>query len=238
MTRREGSMPTRGSDPMGAVNQSTLTAYERWAPLYPPLAHNPLMRVEQRAMLDMWPDMAGKRVLDLACGSGRYSNLLLEANAAQVVALDFCAPMLQQVTAAVRVRASMMHLPFQAAAFDAVVSGLAVGHATDIRQWMREVARVLHSGGTLVYSDFHSEAIRVGMTRSFKDTANVTVTVPHQVYDLARQQEAMAAVGLSVATFSEVRVGIELTESFSGSEKLYREWHGLPLVLVVRASKL
>jgi malonyl-CoA O-methyltransferase len=222
---------------MVALNHSTLTAYERWAPLYPPVAHNPLMRVEQRAMLEAWPTMAGKRVLDLACGSGRYSNLLLEANAAQVVALDFCAPMLQQVTVASRVRASMMHLPFQSAAFDAVVSGLAVGHATDIGQWMREVARVLRAAGTLVYSDFHSEAIRVGMTRSFKDTANVTVTVPHQVYDLARQQETMAAVGLTVETFSEVRVGIELTETFPGSEKLYREWHGLPLVLIVRAGK-
>jgi ubiquinone/menaquinone biosynthesis C-methylase UbiE len=181
--------------------------------------------------------MTGRRVLDLACGSGRYSNLLLDANAAQVVALDFCAPMLQQVTAVGRVRASMMQLPFQAAVFDAIVSGLAVGHATDILQWMREVARVLRPAGTLVYSDFHSEAIRVGMTRSFKDAANVTVTVPHQVYDLARQRDAMAAVGLTVETFSEVRVGIELTESFSGSEKLYREWHGLPLVLIVRARK-
>jgi malonyl-CoA O-methyltransferase len=222
---------------MASVIDSTLTAYERWAPLYPPLAHNPLMRVEQQAMLAAWPNMAGRQVLDLACGSGRYSNLLLEAGAAPVVALDFCAPMLQQVTAVSRVRASMMYLPFQAAAFDAVVSGLAVGHATDIGQWMREVARVLRGAGTLVYSDFHSEAIRVGMTRSFKDAANETVTVPHQVYDLARQQEAMAAVGLTVETFSEVRVGIELTETFSGSEKLYREWHGLPLVLIVRARK-
>jgi malonyl-CoA O-methyltransferase len=221
----------------GLAARATLTAYERWAPLYPPLAHNPLMRVEQLAMLAAWPSMAGKRVLDLACGSGRYSKLLLEARAAQVVALDFCAPMLEQVTVANRVRASMMHLPFQAAAFDAVVSGLAVGHATDIGQWMSEVARVLQPAGTLVYSDFHSEAIRVGMTRSFKDTANVTVTVPHQVYDLARQQEAMAAVGLTVETFSEVRAGIELTEAFTGSEKLYKEWHGLPLVLIVRARK-
>jgi ubiquinone/menaquinone biosynthesis C-methylase UbiE len=195
------------------------------------------MRVEQLAMLEAWPSMSGKRVLDLACGSGRYSSLLLEASAAQVVALDFCAPMLDQVTVANRVRASMMHLTFQAAAFEAVVSGLAVGHATDIGQWMSEVARVLRPAGTLVYSDFHSEAIRVGMTRSFKDTANVTVTVPHQVYDLARQQEAMAAVGLTVETSSEVRVGIELTETFTGSEKLYKEWHGLPLVLIVRARK-
>ncbi len=237
MSGREGGLAARPSDTVAALDYSTLTAYERWAPLYPPVAHNPLMRVEQHAMLAAWPNMAGRRVLDLACGSGRYSKLLFEANAAQVVALDFCAPMLQQVTVADRVRASMMHLPFQSTAFDAVVSGLAVGHATDIGQWMSEVARVLRPAGTLVYSDFHSEAIRVGMTRSFKDTANVTVTVPHQVYDLARQQEVMAAVGLTVETFSEVRVGIELTETFTGSEKLYREWHGLPLVLIVRARK-
>jgi hypothetical protein len=47
----------------------------------------------------------------------------------------------------------------------------------------------------------------------------------------------MAAVGLTVETFSEVRAGIELTETFTGSEKLYREWHGVPLVLIVRARK-
>lgn len=226
-----------GPDPMVAANHSTLTAYERWAPLYPPVAHNPLMRIEQRSMLEVWPNMEGRRVLDLACGSGRYSKLLLEANAAQVVALDFCVPMLQQVAAADRVQASMMQLPFQPEVFDAVVSGLAVGHATDIRQWMREVARVLRPTGSLVYSDFHSEAIRVGMTRSFKDAANVTVTVPHQVYDIASQQEAMSAAGLTIETFQELRVGMELTETFPGSEKLYRDWYGVPLVLVVRARK-
>jgi malonyl-CoA O-methyltransferase len=222
---------------MVAANHSTLTAYERWAPLYPPVAHNPLMRIEQSSMLEVWPNMEGRRVLDLACGSGRYSKLLLEAKAAQVVALDFCVPMLQQVATAARVQASMMQLPFQSEVFDAVVSGLAVGHASDVRQWMREVARVLRPTGSLVYSDFHSEAIRVGMTRSFKDAANVTVTVPHQVYDLARQQEAMSAAGLTLETFRELRVGIELTETFPGSEKLYREWYGVPLVLVVRARK-
>src|SRR5665213_1925655 len=94
---------------MNAV-KATLEAYERWAPMYPPVAHNPLMRAEQRAMIQAWPSVAGLRVLDLACGSGRYSRLLHEANAAEIIALDFCAPMLQQVSAASRVCASMMRL--------------------------------------------------------------------------------------------------------------------------------
>jgi ubiquinone/menaquinone biosynthesis C-methylase UbiE len=222
---------------MSAIASSTLEAYERWAPAYPPVAHNPLMRAEQRSMLEVWPDVEGRRVLDLACGSGRYSNLLREANAAEVVALDFCVPMLEQVAAASRVRASMMQLPFQLAVFDAVVSGLAVGHATDIRQWMCEVARVLRPAGNLVYSDFHSEAIRAGMTRSFKDAADVTWTVPHQVYDLSCQQDAMAAAGLTVETVRELRMGMELNEAFPGSERVYRDWYGVPVVLIVRASK-
>src|SRR4051794_3689257 len=77
---------------MTAVEE-TLRAYRRWAPVYPPVAHNPLMRVEQQAMLDVWPDSAGRRALDLACGSGRYSQLLLEAGAGEVISLDFCMPM-------------------------------------------------------------------------------------------------------------------------------------------------
>jgi malonyl-CoA O-methyltransferase len=222
---------------MSAIQTSTLQAYERWAPVYPPLAHNPLMRAEQRSMLELWPNVDGWRVLDLACGSGRYSRLLREANTAQVAALDFCMAMLEQVAAADRVRASMMQLPFRSAVFDAVVSGLAVGHATDIRQWMSEVARVLRPEGNLVYSDFHSAAIRAGMTRSFKDAADVTWTVPHQVYDLSCQLDAMAAAGLMVETVRELRMGMELDEAFPGSEQVYRKWHGVPVVLIVRARK-
>ena len=89
----------------------TLEAYERWAPAYPPTAHNPLMRAEQETMLKMQPAVAGRRVLDLACGSGRYSRLLMEAQAGEVIAVDFCLPMLRQVSGAQRVCASMMDCP-------------------------------------------------------------------------------------------------------------------------------
>jgi malonyl-CoA O-methyltransferase len=222
---------------MNATVKSTLHVYERWAQVYPPVAHNPLMRAEQQAMVQMLPAVAGLSVLDLACGSGRYSRLLLEANAAQVVALDFCVPMLRQVSAANRVCASMMQLPFQAAVFDVVVCALALGHATDIRSWMAEAARVLRPGGSLLYSDFHPEAVRAGMTRSFKDEADETWTVPHQTFEIGSQQDAAGAAGLQIQVVKEVRVGVELTEAFRGSERIYRDWHGLPVVLVVRARK-
>jgi malonyl-CoA O-methyltransferase len=219
------------------LTAETLAAYERWAPLYPPTAHNPLMRAEQRAMVAHWPPLAGKRALDLACGTGRYSRLLAEAKVAHVVAMDFCVPMLRQVSAAVRVCGSMMQLPFAGQAFDVVISGLALGHAANVHLWMSEVARVLKSGGTLLYSDFHPEAARVGLTRSFKDEQDDTCTVPHYCHDVAIQQEAAAAANLTIDIVHEVRVGLELQEPFPKSEEFYRRWDGLPIVLVVRARK-
>lgn len=216
---------------------ATLKAYERWAPIYPPVAHNPLMRVEEQAMMEQWPDVTGRRALDLACGTGRYTRLLAEAKAADVIALDFCAPMLRQVSAASRVCASMMHLPFVSGAFDVVIAGLALGHATGVREWMAEIARVLNKGGTLLYSDFHPEAARAGLTRSFKDKDDRTCTVPHRCYDVASQREAAAAAHLTIESVREIRVGVELQEAFPKSDEFYRRWHGLPIVLVMRARK-
>lgn len=215
----------------------TLAAYERWAPLYPPIPHNPLMRVEQQAMLRYWPAVAGLRALDLACGTGRYSRLLADANVAEVVALDFCLPMLMQVPIGTKVCASMMHLPFAAGAFDVVVSGLALGHADGVYPWMREISRVLRKGGALLYSDFHPEAARAGLTRSFKDRDGQTCSVPHRDYPVATQLDAAAAAGLRVEAAHEVRVGVELREPFAKSEEFYRRWDGLPIVLIVRAQK-
>jgi malonyl-CoA O-methyltransferase len=214
----------------------TRTAYEHWAPLYPPVAHNPLMRAEQEAMLQFWPKVAGSRVLDLACGTGRYARLLAAADA-EVVALDFCLPMLKQVPTGSRVCASMMQLPLAAESFDAVISGLALAHATEIDLWMSEVARVLRKGGTLLYSDFHPDAARAGLTRSFKDVTDRSRSVPHADYPVALQLEAARRAGLQVDGVREVRVGKELRERFDGSEHFYQRWDGVPIVLVVRAHK-
>src|SRR6186713_2016600 len=122
---------------------TTLEAYERWAPTYPPEPHNPLMRAEQEALLSHLPDVAGRRALDLACGSGRYARILAAAGATQVVAADFSMAMLARVTTGYRVRADLASLPFADGSFDLVLSGLAIGHAANLSTCLREIARVL-----------------------------------------------------------------------------------------------
>lgn len=216
---------------------ATLRAYERWAPNYPPVAHNPLMRAEQQAMAEWWPDVRGRRALDLACGSGRYTKLMRDAGAAQVISLDFCPAMLRQVAGRSRVCASMMRLPFRDRAFRAVVSGLAVGHAADVRVWMSEIGRVLASGGILLYSDFHPAAARAGMKRTYRDRGGASATVPHRLHDVAAQLDAAIGASLRIEAVRELRIGVDLQTFARASDGPHDAWDGLPVVLIVRARK-
>jgi SAM-dependent methyltransferase len=201
--------------------RATLAAYERWAKTYAPLPHNPLMLAEQAAMLELWPAVVGRRALDLACGSGRYARLLAQSGATHVTALDFSPRMLDRVSVGSRVCADMMRLPFASQVFDVIVSGLAVGHAGCLGQWMKESARVLLRGGTLLYSDFHPQAARAGHTRTFKDAEGRTCSVPHHLHGMEAHRSAAEAAGLAIESIREVRAGVDL--------------RGPPIALVIRA---
>jgi SAM-dependent methyltransferase len=220
-----------------ATALSNLHAYDLWAGSYPPRPHNPLMRAEQRAMLEQWPGVAGARALDLASGTGRYGSVLALTGAAQIISLDYSPEMLRRSTSPHRVRGDMMKLPFAPGIFDVVVSGLAVGHAPGLSRWMSEAARVLSPGGTLLYSDFHPDAAAIGMTRSFIDQHRRRHCLAHVPYKITDHRRAATASGLEIEVVREVRIGIELQEAFPRSEGFYRQWHGLPIVLVIRAHK-
>jgi ubiquinone/menaquinone biosynthesis C-methylase UbiE len=215
----------------------TLDLYERWAPTYPPQAHNPLMRAEQAAMLAALPEVAGVRAMDLACGTGRYAQLLRQRSVASVVAVDFSPAMLQRADVPRRVQADMTRLPFVSASFDIVVSGLAVGHVRHLVPWAGELSRTLAAGGTVLYSDFHPEAARVGLTRSFKDASEGAWTLPHYRHELVDHLDALATAGFTIELVRELRAGREVNEVFAGSERFYREHAALPLVLIVRAHR-
>jgi malonyl-CoA O-methyltransferase len=57
-------------------------AYDLWADTYPPVAHNPLMRVEQQVVEPLLSHIRARRALDVGTGSGRYLPLLQAACAA------------------------------------------------------------------------------------------------------------------------------------------------------------
>jgi ubiquinone/menaquinone biosynthesis C-methylase UbiE len=99
------------------------------------------------AAIEATPSM---RILDLCCGQGNVTEALVGLGCF-VVAVDFSPAMLslakQRVPVAEWVEADAQDLPFDAGAFDAVVSNLGICHVPDQPQALSEVRRVLRPGG-------------------------------------------------------------------------------------------
>lgn len=106
-------------------------------------------------MLEQCGDVAGKRVLDVGCGEGRFCRMLAERGAS-VVAID---PTYQMVrTAQAResgaiVQAMAELLPFDDAALDLVVSYVSLVDIPGYQNAIAEMARVLRPGGRLVVAN-------------------------------------------------------------------------------------
>ena len=96
-------------------------AYELWAATYPPVAHNPLMRVEQAAVEALLARIRATRALDVGTGSGRYVPLLKATGASAVLGLDFSLAMLRRGNGEPgRVCGDACRLPFSRGAFDLI----------------------------------------------------------------------------------------------------------------------
>jgi ubiquinone/menaquinone biosynthesis C-methylase UbiE len=111
--------------------------------------------------------LAPTRVLDVATGGG-HTALAFAGVARAVTAYDVTEPMLRAArgllrergTAATFVAGDVEALPFREGSFDVVTCRIAAHHFADVAAAVREVRRVLRSGGSLLLQDIlgHDDA--------------------------------------------------------------------------------
>jgi malonyl-CoA O-methyltransferase len=155
---------------------SVRDGYAAWAPLYDGDG-NPLVALEGPVVRALFGAIAGRRVLDLGCGTGRHTLALAEAGAS-VVALDQSPEMMAQARAKLRgfevawVRHALpAPLPLAEASFDLVVLGLVAEHLRDLSPVLAEVAHALRPGGRCILSALHPDRTAEGQRARFIDPA-------------------------------------------------------------------
>ncbi|MEF8776687.1 MAG: class I SAM-dependent methyltransferase [Haloarculaceae archaeon] len=178
---------------------------------------------------DLIPDVSGQRVLDAGSGSGRYGAWLLDAGAAEVVAVDASPAMLDVARDRLGERAEALDgtvefhrsdladgLEFAAAdAFDGVVCGLVLHYLEDWRPTFEEFARVLRPGGFVVFSVSHpADEFPLEAAESYFATRQKTKEWTVEIPDDARPFSARVNPVLDAGFRLEEIVEPEPTEGF------------------------
>jgi len=93
--------------------------------------------------------LKGKKVLDLGCGIGRFTQFLQDSGAAEVVGVDSCEEMLSLNINCKTVCAPIYKLPFEDNSFDAVLCVWVLEYLTDDELILtaNEIERILVTGG-------------------------------------------------------------------------------------------
>jgi ubiquinone/menaquinone biosynthesis C-methylase UbiE len=226
-------------DPAKPDPSAIRSGYDRWAELYDHEL-NPLIALEEPLVRQAFGDVSGLSVLDLGCGTGRHA-FWLGAAGARVTAVDFSEGMLSEArrkpgASAVRFLVHDLHqpLPFEAAAFDRIVSGLVLEHLSDLGAVFAEARRVLRPGGRALVSAMHPAMFLKGVWARFTDPLTGEKvqpgSVPHSIGDFV-----MAAVraGFALDAIGEYAPDAAFAARYPRAEK-YLGWPML-VVLQLRA---
>lgn len=122
---------------------------------------NPNDTLEQPVLRELAGDLRGLRILDLGCGAATFGLHALAMGAASYLGVDAS----QRMVAAARealagtpgqvTQASFETWAYPAAAFDLVVSSLALHYVDDLGAVMAGISRALVPGGRVVFSVEH-----------------------------------------------------------------------------------
>jgi ubiquinone/menaquinone biosynthesis C-methylase UbiE len=215
-----------------------LQAHALWAQTYDQGA-NPLLALEERAMAPLLPELKNKNIVDVACGTGRWTSRLRSRASCHVFGVDLSREMLQVASTkptlvGTLVRADCLSLPLRSAFVDLSICSFAVSYISDLQAFTDELARISRPHARVLISDFHPEGHSRGWKRSFQ-WGGRGIEIASFAYSMHRISEAFANSGFDPIRKAEPAFGEPERPIFAREGKLstFDSIRGLPAIFIL-----
>jgi ubiquinone/menaquinone biosynthesis C-methylase UbiE len=212
--------------------------YARWAATYDQTP-NPLLALEQRCLLPLLPTVAGKRVLDLACGTGRWLEKLLAAGPELGIGIDFSPAMLdvarQKAAIGGRLaRANCLKLPFRDSAFDLAICSFALDHIGSLSELATEWRRVVRQPADLYITELHPTAYAAGWRTGFRDQQGA-MQIESTAHSIREIVAVFNSTGFELSHALECYVGEPERPFFAcaGKERFFDVARVVPAIMIL-----
>lgn len=225
MNTRAGELELPAHNPAIPRLVSAAEGYECWAATYD-RDQNPLLHREERYWMTVLPEFRGQRMLDLACGTGRWLQKCIDLGIQPSVGVDISQSMLRMAAMkpglSQRIAlADCTALPFANDTFDLVVCSFAVWHISNLNLMGQELARVTKPRGTVLLSDLHPEAHAHGWRTGFRD-GNGPRHIESHPLTVAELISIFGIVGLDCVKFEALWLGEPEASIFSHASKAHQ----------------
>lgn len=161
-------IPTKYIDKEKRILKQIASVYDRYSSLHDISYHNPMMRYMRRVEEEILNKYSRKGlILDLGCGTGRYTSFFLERNC-EVVAADISYEMLLKTKERITklnnvllVQADAGWLPFKENIFDTIIAIFgALNHTPRYKFAIKRLYDSLKPGGILIFTVLNAYRIK------------------------------------------------------------------------------
>lgn len=218
-------------------------AFAAWADVYD-TQQNPLLTLEERYLSNLLPEIQGKDVLDVGCGTGRWLAPLSARGPRTLVGVDISPEMLRKASAkhipnVQLLVSSCTELRAYGASIDLALASFLLSYVPDVAVFARELARVLREGSDLFLSDVHPEtAARFHWKRTFRSSGQA-IELETKRWPIAEVRAAFESAGFRVGVQAELGFGAVEREIFAANQKLesFVAVEGYPAIYLLHLRK-
>jgi AraC-like DNA-binding protein/SAM-dependent methyltransferase len=203
----------------------------------------------------LFPDLSGKKVLEIGCGTGHSLHYMSERKASELWGIDLSAEQLEKARQYLQEHSLSAHLicaPMEeecglpADYFDVVYSVYGIGWTTDLDGTFSRIASYLKKDGVFIFSWSHpihkcvaAEDNKLVFKKSYFDESWYSVSIDGGVLSLSDRKLSTYVNALAKAGFVIEQMVEESDEEMTGSSgsSFAQKARMLPVTFVIKARK-